>query len=42
MKNADIVCYMLTSLVPLQQGNVKKSETLMKIVNTEGENFHIF
>ena len=36
-KNADIICYMLTSLVYLQQGNVKKSENLMKIVNIEGE-----
>ena len=33
---------MLTSLVSLQQGNVKKSEKLMKIVNIEGENVHIF
>ena len=30
-KNADIICYKLTSLVSLQQGNVKKSEKLMKI-----------
>ena len=36
-KSADIICYMLTSLVYLQQGNVKKSENLMKIVNIEGE-----
>ena len=32
----------LASLVSLQQGNVKKSEKLMKIVNIEGENVHIF
>ena len=41
-KNADIICYMLTSLVSLQQGNVKKSKKLMKIVNIEEENFHSF
>ena len=28
VKNADIICYMLTSLVSLQQGNVKKSEKI--------------
>ena len=33
IKNADILCNMLTSLVSLQQGNVKKSEKLIKIVN---------
>ena len=33
---------MLTSLVSLQQGYVKKSEKSTKIVNTEGENLHIF
>ena len=38
MKNADIICYMLTSLDSLQHGNVKKSGTPMKIVNTDGEN----
>ena len=42
LKNADVTCYMLTSLVSLQQGNIKQSEKLMKIVNTEEENFHIF
>ena len=26
IKNADTVCFLLTSLVCLQQGNVKKSE----------------
>ena len=30
-KNADIICYKLTSLVSLQQGNVKKSKKLRKI-----------
>ena len=29
-------------LVSLQQGNVKKSEKLMKIVKTDRENLHIF
>ena len=29
---------MLTSLVSLQQGNVKKPRKLMKIVNFDGEN----
>ena len=33
---------MLTSLVSLQQRNVKKSEKLMKIDNIEGENLHVF
>ena len=28
--------------ISLQQGNVKKSEKLMKIVKTDGENLHIF
>ena len=41
-KKADIIYYMLTSLVSLQQGNVKKSKKLVKIVNSEGENLHIF
>ena len=30
-KNADIICFKLTSLVSLLQGNVEKSETLIKI-----------
>ena len=30
-KNAYIICYKLTSLVSLQQGNVKKSEKLIKV-----------
>ena len=33
---------MLTLLVFLQQGNIKKSEKIMKIVNTDRENVHIF
>ena len=33
---------MLTSLVSLQQGNVNKSKKLMKIVDIEEENLHIF
>ena len=33
---------MLTSLVSLQQGNVKKSKKSMKIVNIEEEVLHIF
>ena len=33
---------MLTPLVSLQQGNVKKPEKLMIIVNTEREKLHIF
>ena len=33
---------MLTSLVSLQQGNVKKSKKLMKIANFDEENLHIF
>ena len=41
LKNADIISYMLTPLVSLQQGNVKKSKKLMKIVNIDRENLHI-
>ena len=41
-KNTDIICYMLSSLVSLQQGNVKKSEKSMKIVNIDGENLYVF
>ena len=37
-----IICYMLMSLVSLQQGKVTKSENPMKIVNIEGENLYIF
>ena len=33
---------MLTSLVSLQQRNVKKSEKLIKIINRDKENLHIF
>ena len=42
VKNADVVCYMLTSLVSLKQGNIEKSEQLARIVNIEEENPHIF
>ena len=41
-KNTDVICYMLTSLDFLQQGNAKKSKKLRKIVNIEEENVHIF
>ena len=34
LKIADIIYYMLTSLVYLQQGNVKKSKKLMKLVSS--------
>ena len=33
---------MLTSLIPLQQGDVKKSEKLIKIIDIERENLHVF
>ena len=33
---------MLTSLISLQQGNVKKSKKAMKIVSIEGESRHLF
>ena len=33
---------MITSLVFLQQGNVKKLAKSIKLVNIEGEYFHIF
>ena len=42
LKNADIICYALTSLVSMQQRNVKKSQKSLKIVNIEGENVHVF
>ena len=42
VKHDDAICYMLTSLDSLQQGNAKKSEKLSKIVNIEEENLHIF
>ena len=38
----DVICYMLISLVSLQQRNVKKSKNMIKIVNIEEENSHIF
>ena len=31
-ENADAICYMLTSLVSLQEGNDKKIEKLIKIL----------
>ena len=37
-KTVEIICSMLTSLVSLQQGNVKKIEKSVKIVNIEKEN----
>ena len=42
LKNADIICNMLSSLVSLQQGNVKKSEKLIKIINIVEKNIDIF
>ena len=42
LKNADIICYILTSLVYLQQGNDKKLKKLMKVVDIDEENLHIF
>ena len=42
VKDADLICYMLKTLDSLEQGNVKKSEKLTKIVNVKEENFHIF
>ena len=33
---------MLTPSVSLQQGNIKNTEKLMKIVNIEEENLHVF
>ena len=37
-KTVEIICSMLTSLVSLQQRNVKKVEKSVKIVNIEKEN----
>ena len=42
VKNAHIICYLLTSLGFLQQGNVRKPEKLMNIVEIEVENLQIF
>ena len=42
LKNADVICYRLMSLVFFQQENVKKSKKLMKVVNIKKENLHIF
>ena len=36
------MCYMLTSLVSLQEGNIKKSEKSVKTINIEGEHLYIF
>ena len=36
-KKTDIICYILTSLVPLQQVNLDKFKNLMKILHIEGE-----
>ena len=41
-KNAKIICYMLMSLVCLQQRNVKNPRKLMKIVNIDEEHLHTF
>ena len=41
-KKGDIICYMLTSSVSLQQENVKKFEKSMKMANIEGEILHMF
>ena len=38
-ENPDIICYMLTTLVYLQQGYVKKSK---KIINIDKENLDVF
>ena len=41
-KNADIICYKLTSLVSSKQGNVKKSRKSMKIANIDRKILHNF
>ena len=38
----DIICYMLTPSVSLQQENVRKFEKSMKMANIEGEILHMF
>ena len=35
-------CYMLTSLVYLQQGNVKNSKKMMELANLDEGSLHIF
>ena len=40
-KNVEVICYVLTLLVSLQQGNVKQFKKLAKIVNIQEENLHI-
>ena len=42
VKNADIVYCVLTSSVPLEQGNVKKYKAMMRIVHIEEKNLCIF
>ena len=41
-KNADIICFLLTTLAFLQEENLKKNEKLIKIANIEEENLHNF
>ena len=41
-KNASIICYILMSLVYLQQENVKKYKKLMKLPNLDEQNHDIF
>ena len=42
LKNADIICYMLTSLIYFLQGNVKKCKKLIKLVDIDEEILHMF
>ena len=41
-KNADIICYMLTSLIYLHQKYVKKCKKLIKLVDIDEEIPHMF
>ena len=42
MKNADIICNILTSLVYFNSEMSKKIEKPVEIVHFEGENLHVF
>ena len=41
-KNVDIICYILTSLVCLHQGNIEKSKKFIILVDIGEESLHIF
>ena len=42
VNKAEIICYVLTSLISVQKGNVGKYKELIKIVNIEEKILHVF